>query len=270
MIRKILRRNGYKWLPRCQKRKYSAAVMRARLAFAEGVLALTPRQFRDRLSLAMDGVVLTVPPPDATERANYCRYGDTHMWRRPDEGNAPRLAGADPYGKQVPISRAVPLWGGISQGGFSAVVWHDSKKLSASEWACAVNDGKLSAAIQRLQPARAAGRRWVLCDNESFLRAPASRDAHRAAGVQLWAIPPRSPDLNPIEKFWGWLRKQLRARDFADLRAGRPAVGKAAFRERAKRLLQSAKAQKVAAACAGGLRSVCKDVVRVRGAATRG
>ena len=50
----------------------------------------------------------------------------------------------------------------------------------------------------------------------------------------------------------------------------RPALGKTAFRLRAKRVLQSTKAQRVAAACSKGLRAVCKEVIRVRGAATRG
>ena len=36
-----------------------------------------------------------------------------------------------------------------------------------------------------------------------------SKEAYEAKGIHLWQIPPRSPDLNPIEKFWGWLQKDL-------------------------------------------------------------
>ena len=51
----------------------------------------------------------------------------------------------------------------------------------------------------------------VIMDNASFHKAPAIRQAIEAAGCQLLFLPPYSPDLNPIEKFWAkvkaWLRK---------------------------------------------------------------
>ena len=51
----------------------------------------------------------------------------------------------------------------------------------------------------------------VVMDNASFHKAPAIRHAIEAAGCQLLFLPPYSPDLNPIEKFWAkvkaWLRK---------------------------------------------------------------
>ena len=86
----------------------------------------------------------------------------------------------------------------------------------------------------------------------------------------MWKTPAKSPDLNPIEKFWAWLRRQLRARDFKDLKAGRPVPGKTAYRQRVRNILRSAKAQTHAAACARGLRKVCAEVVKKHGAASRG
>ena len=50
--------------------------------------------------------------------------------------------------------------------------------------------------------------------------------------VSLWKIPPRSPDLNPVEKFWAWLRKGLRKRDLKDAVAKRPVLGKTAYKAR--------------------------------------
>ena len=72
-----------------------------------------------------------------------------------------------------------------------------------------------------------------------------------------------------IEKFWGWVRKQLRAHDFADLRARRRVPGKTAYTERVKRLLRSARAQKVASNIALGFKRVCKQVVKNKGAACK-
>ena len=46
------------------------------------------------------------------------------------------------------------------------------------------------------------------------------------AGAEVIWTAAYSPDLNPIEKFWAWLRNRLRQRDLEDLQAGRPALGK--------------------------------------------
>ena len=114
----------------------------------------------------------------------------------------------------------------------------------------------------------------MLSDNETFLRADESRKAYRKSKVKLWSgafqLPPRSPDLNPIEKFWGWLRKQLRAADLRDLEKGRPSLGKLAYKARIRAICRSANAQRVASNFAKGLKNVCREVVKKKGAATRG
>ena len=75
----------------------------------------------------MDGVVLARPPTDPTERMNFCKYGETYIWRKPSERCSPELAGDGDYGNQVPLARAVPMWGGCSPGGFSVVLFHKFK-----------------------------------------------------------------------------------------------------------------------------------------------
>ena len=117
-IRKFLEKKGYKWLPRCEKRKYSREQMVERKAFADAVLRLSVADLRKKLCLSLDGVVLSMPPQDETERFNYCWGAEVKMWREVGERNLPRLAGADDFSKQVPLERAIPLWGGISEGGF--------------------------------------------------------------------------------------------------------------------------------------------------------
>ena len=83
-------------------------------------------------------------------------------------------------------------------------------------------------------------------------------------------IPAKPPDLHPIEKFWAWLRRYLRALDHADSKACRPVLGKMACKRRVCNVLRSAKAQQQAAACFKGLRKVCREVRRKGGAASRG
>ena len=269
-IRKILRDHGYKWLPRAQKRKYSAAKKKERLKFAKAVLRLTKAKLREKLSMAMDGVILSLPPRDATERANYCAHGDTHMWRLPGEAASEELAGQDPYPYQIPADRVVPLWGGLSEGGFALVTFHHARKLTSAAWCREVRRGKLAKAIQSLSPVRPAGPWTVLCDNEAFLHTAASKRAMAAAGVRAWRVPASSPDLNPVEKMWAWLRRRIRVKDCEDLRRRRPPIGKMAFKARLRSMLASKQAQHVAARIAAGFRATCKEVVSKQGGMARG
>ena len=269
-IRKALRRQGFSWQRRSQKRKYSAVDMQARLDFANDVVALGARRLRTRLAFAMDGIVLSVPPRDPIARANHCHGADKYMWRRSGEAADPKLAGRDLYAAQCPAHRTIALWGGISADGFAEVLVGKRKKQSAEEWAEMVDAGKLKTALARVNPAKPTGPWTILCDNERFLRAPEAVAAHRSAKVTLWKMPPRSPDLNPVEKYWSWLRRQLLQEDLADLSAGRPPLEYRAYLARVRRINRSARARRVAGKCAQGLLKVCREVVAKGGAATRG
>ena len=192
------------------------------------------------------------------------------MWRKRSEAACPDLAGDDPYVDQVPLSRAIPLWGGVSAGGFAEVLIHETKKLNGTEWAEAVDSGRLRDAIKSLRPIEPNGPWKAISDNERFLRTALAGAAHRRAGVKLWRIPAKSPDLNPAEKYWSWLRWKLRALDLADALKKRPVLSKMAYKARVRSVCRSKRSQAVASACAIGLKKVCKEVIKKKGAATRG
>ena len=207
----------------------------------------------------LDGVVITVPPKGLTARENWCRAEETHCWRKPSEAMVEELLAKNAYKKQGKLGTILPLWGGLSADGFAAVAWHANRKITAEEWAEAVDSGKLQEALEAVNPGRGAP--WtVLTDNESFLRAPASERAHRNVRVRLWKIPPSSPDLNPVEKMWAWVRKQVVRMDLQDLRAGKPAVTRLGLKFRLQRLLRARKAHATARNIALGLKKVCREV----------
>ena len=106
------------------------------------------------------------------------------------------------------------------------------------------------APARTLNPSKRHGPYTVLCDGESFSRAKKSMQAHRRKNVSLWTCSPKSPDLNPVEMFWGWLREKLRKMDLADLRKKRALVGKTSYVLRIKSVIQTNKAQTVAKAFA--------------------
>ena len=51
----------------------------------------------------------------------------------------------------------------------------------------------------------------VIWDNASIHKSQTIRDTLEAAGIALLFLPPYSPDLNPIEQFWAWLKAWIRA-----------------------------------------------------------
>ena len=80
-------------------------------------------------------------------------------------------------------------------------------------------------------------------------------------------MPAGSPYLNPVEKFWSWLRREVKKKDLQDLVAGRPSIGKTAFKLRVQNIVSSMRAKRAAASCAGSLRKTADQVIRKKGAA---
>lgn len=50
----------------------------------------------------------------------------------------------------------------------------------------------------------------IVMDNASFHSKKRLFSAAQGAGCRLLFLPPYSPELNPIEKFWAWLKRFLR------------------------------------------------------------
>lgn len=50
----------------------------------------------------------------------------------------------------------------------------------------------------------------IILDNAAFHRKARLREMARIADCEVLFLPPYSPDLNPIEMFWAWLKRKLR------------------------------------------------------------
>ena len=268
-IRRALREAGYFWLPRCQKRKYNKEYRVKRLALVNKLLRMGKKLWTECVLASIDGSVLSRAPSDPVDRHNHCFHGISHMYRKKSEAAKPSLAGEDPFADQVPLDHSLPIWAGISPLGVQELVIHPTKKCQVDEWVAAVHSDKMKAMTKRLQPK--AKRPFVLhCDGERFLTAKASKAAYKKVGVELLTIPRKSPDLNPIEKFWGWLKKELRMRDLADLQKKRKPLGQTAFKARVRSVLRAKRTQTVAGNFAKDLLRVCRAVKKAKGHAVRG
>ena len=50
----------------------------------------------------------------------------------------------------------------------------------------------------------------MILDNASFHKSAESQKLLEAAGCKILFLPPYSPDLNPIEKYWANMKKKVR------------------------------------------------------------
>lgn len=50
----------------------------------------------------------------------------------------------------------------------------------------------------------------VIMDNASFHKSQRTKDLIESVGCSIIFLPPYSPDLNPIEKFWANMKKWIR------------------------------------------------------------
>lgn len=59
--------------------------------------------------------------------------------------------------------------------------------------------------VQQLAPGKV-----IIMDNATFHKSAKAKKLIEQAGCELLFLPPYSPDLNPIEKFWAYLKKCIR------------------------------------------------------------
>lgn len=50
----------------------------------------------------------------------------------------------------------------------------------------------------------------LVLDNATFHKGGRIAELVEAVGCQVWYLPPYSPDLNPIERCWSWLKSRIR------------------------------------------------------------
>ena len=107
----------------------------------------------------------------------------------------------------------------------------------------------------------------MLADNEKFLKTKDSLRWYKQTKVSMFHVPPRSPDLNPVELYWAWLKKHLRGLDLKDDVAKKAALGKMMYQQRVRAVIKSQRSQEVAAACAKRWVRTCQRVFDADGAA---
>lgn len=90
-VQKFLKSQGYKWLPRAQKRRYTAVHMRERKAFAHAVLSLGVRRFKE--AVLLHGRMCFATPTERPHRQAQLSSGLGHPHVAPEIGKVGSIIG---------------------------------------------------------------------------------------------------------------------------------------------------------------------------------
>ena len=94
------------------------------------------------------------------------------------------------------------------------------------------------------------------------------KNMHHASQSLLEKLVVNSLDLNPVEKFWGWVRKRLLELDLENLNKKRCIPSKQQYKKRVLQICNSKAAKTVANNYLLGLRNVCEKVLKKKGYAS--
>ena len=231
-IARTLNRNGYHWRQVAKKTQLTKKQLKERKAWVTRFIGKDSLWWKQNMHLIFDGVTLTKAPKSLDSRQKHAAQSIRHMWMRRKEAMDPALHTFNRYGVQ--LGTKVPLWGGFTgDRQFSLKLWTDKPKMKMEEWAQHIS--QLKRAASQHSQSRSCKKLKLWHDNEKFLQQP---KAYKKAGLVSFNFPPNSGDLNPIETVWAKLRKDLAAREFEDLKAGK-VISTTTFKQRVSQLLNS-------------------------------
>lgn len=198
--RRTLNRLGYRFLVSRKKGLLTSKDLVKRLKFAKAMKKTKPKAFwTDDVCFYLDGVSFV---------HKYNPYSDSiapvsRIWRKPSEGLAP---GCTSKGSHVGSGgRTVKFFVAISYGE-GVIFCHQYEHLNGEYFKNIILehfDG-----IFRLS--NRSHSRIFIQDGDPSQNSAAARSAFKAIGAKLFSIPPRSPDLNPIENLFHLVKRNLK------------------------------------------------------------
>ena len=192
---------GYRWLKPRRKGLLSAADRQQRVRYARDALRKYDENFWiDDVLLYLDGVSF---------RHNNRPYNDAvcaggKMWRTSKEGLKYTSKGS----KNLPGGRTLHLLVGISHS-LGVVLAEEYEKLNG-HWFSQFAHRTLQKVLMDCAVVKNKEKLLFVMDNDPSQRSTLAKDALDEIGADLVEIPPRSPELNPIENVFHNIKRSLR------------------------------------------------------------
>jgi len=197
---RVMNENGHKSLRPMQKGLLSVKDRKRRVRFARNALKkYDPEFWTNDVLLYLDGVSFVHkhnPYNDAlTPRGK--------IWRRPSESLQYTTKGS----KNLPGGRRLHLLVGIGYT-TGVVIAEEYKKFNAA-WFAKFVQKTLHSILSDCAVSKNKERLIFLMDNDPSQRSKLATDALHDVGAEVLEIPPRSPDLNPIENVFNNVKSEL-------------------------------------------------------------
>ena len=158
------------------------------------ILKIKPNLFHSNISFYLDGVSFVFKRQPMHEAS----LPKGKVWRTRSEGLRLTSKGSKdlPGGKRLHFLVAIAFNKGV-------VLAKEYKHMSGEYFSDFIKTD-----LSKLFNAQTE-QKWFVMDNDPSQRSKAARKAINEAGATLFAIPPRSPDLNPIENLFHIIKSQL-------------------------------------------------------------
>jgi len=115
------------------------------------------------------------------------------------------------YGR---ASRGEKVYGEVSGKKFArdsvVAALNNGKPVASFGYKGTCNSGLFETWVEKVLIPNLSPGKFVIMDNASFHKSKKTRKLIEDAGCKLIFLPPYSPDLNPIEHFWNWMKNKIR------------------------------------------------------------
>ena len=199
-VQRVLNRNGFYFLQARKKGLMRNSDLRKRLQFARKIKRKgDPNFWKADIMFYFDGAAFA----HKTNPMEQARAPRGRIWRKKSEGLA---FGCTAKGQKTGTGgKVVRIFASISYGK-GVVLAKAYKKLSGPKFANFVKK-RFPKIIRKCQDGK---KKQFLQDGDPSQNSGAATEAFAQLGMQVFTIPPRSPDLNPIENIFKILNEELR------------------------------------------------------------
>ena len=198
-VRRLLNKNGYRYLQARKKGILSHMDIRRRSQFAKKMRrGYDADVWTDKIAFYLDGVSFI----HKTNPADEAKAPRGRIWRKKDEGLA---TGCTAKGAHVGSGgRIVKMMVAISHTA-GVVLCEQYQKLDGPHFQSLIHRN-----FNRMfsEAKKGRSRLWVQ-DGDPSQNSAAARQAMKSVRAKLLSIPPRSPDINPIENFFHLIKRRL-------------------------------------------------------------
>ena len=199
-IRRSIKAKGYKFSQCRKKGQLSREDLKTRLTFARRCSKVPEKVWTHGISFYLDGTGWV----HKTDPCKSARTSRTRTWKKSGEAL-----------KRECLAKGKKEGVGGKMAKFMVAIAHGKGVIGCHQYSGHINGEKFSEMVRLYFPDLFQGsansvRKIFLQDGDPSQNSKRARDTWEALGYSMFSIPPRSPDLNPIENTFHLIGKKLK------------------------------------------------------------